>query len=523
MNRSLQTLALALTFLFAAQAFATSFVVPDDAELVAKSPAVVIGRITGSHVRERDTTIDTIYQLRIERVIKGPFANGSLIDITSFGGILGGRFAIVDGAAQFTDGDRVLLFLTPFKGGWTPTDLVLGKFRFATTSTGAGVLVRDEDDIVGWDRDGKPHVERIRRDQDFLRFVEQRAAGRQAVEDYFVNASDVLSPRQQFAQGTSGLTQQVNAPFPPATYTNHFQGGGNAYPARWPNMGAGVNYYKNASQNASGLADGGVSVIQTALAAWNNECGSAINMIYAGTSNGVRNADDGFNVVLFNDPNGDVPGSWTGAGTVAITYGGGGGFHTFAGRTDWVSIVGEDVIFQDGFPGTHPVMPTAMTHELGHSIGWRHSNAHWVTANGTDQACQPSVEECTSTAIMNSVSSSSLGYNLQPWDINAAQSVYPGGTCGGGGGNPPPVGGRRRGDVNLDSVADVVWRHDNGTNYLWLMANGNVSQALALPTVAGSWKVVANGDFNNDGRSDLFWRDANGTNVVWLMNGATVT
>ena len=75
--------------------------------------------------------------------------------------------------------------------------------------------------------------------------------------------------------------------------------------------------------------------------------------------------------------------------------------------------------------------PAATTHELGHGIGWRHSNAHYIGAStGADQACDPNVEECATTAIMNATAVSSLGYALQTWDVNAAQSVYPGGSCG---------------------------------------------------------------------------------------------
>jgi hypothetical protein len=67
-----------------------------------------------------------------------------------------------------------------------------------------------------------------------------------------------------------------------------------------------------------------------------------------------------------------------------------------------------------------------MTHELGHGIGWRHANQDYATGG----ACNPSTQECTTAAIMSSSVSASYGYTLQPWDINAAQAVYPGGTCG---------------------------------------------------------------------------------------------
>src|ERR1043166_2279687 len=169
-----------VTLLVSLPAFATTFVVPDDAELVAKSPAVVIGRITGAVARDGATGIETIYQLHIERAMKGPFSSGTTVNIISLGGRLGDRFTIVPGAAHFANGDRVLLFLTPFEDGWTPTDLTIGKFRFATSPAGSRLLVRNADDIIGWDRNGKVHVEPTRREEEFLRFVEDRIGGRVA-------------------------------------------------------------------------------------------------------------------------------------------------------------------------------------------------------------------------------------------------------------------------------------------------------------------------------------------------------
>ncbi|HEX6087795.1 MAG TPA: immunoglobulin domain-containing protein [Thermoanaerobaculia bacterium] len=408
------------TLLFAATASAGTFIVPADEELVAKSAAVVTGTVEGSFVQATETTIETINEIRIERTIKGRgLRDGSLVRVVTLGGVLeDGRGLLVPGEAQFHRGERVLLFLTEDDGRWRATDLTLGKFKFVTSTTGDRLLVRDMEDVVGWDRAGRVHREKIRREEAFLQFVEERAKGRPFAIDYLVEASEVtIAPDEdlQFAIGTNA------APFPGATYTSWV----NNQPNRWPNMANGITFYKRSDQNIAGAADGGVSAIQSGLAAWTNECGSAINLGYGGQAARGSANHDGANMVEYNDPQGRVGGSWGGSGTIAITFISFAGEHSFEGRS-WLNITDADVVFQDGYPATNAAFPAAMTHELGHGLGFRHSNQNHATGG----ACNPGVEECTSAAIMNSSVSGNYGYTLQPWDINAAQSVYPGGTCG---------------------------------------------------------------------------------------------
>jgi hypothetical protein len=411
----------ALMLLVAGSAMASSFVVPSDDEMVAKSAAVLIGTVEGSYTDEVDGTIETIYEIRAERAFKGFFRADELVRVVAYGGMIGDRGVLVPGEARFEQGEHVLVFLTMQRGRWHTTDFTLGKFKFATSTKGERLLVRDMDDVFGWDRNGNVHRERVRREEGFLRFVEERVKGRAVADDYTVDAADVtLAP----VPSTDKFAIVANAaPFPAATYTDWV----NNQPVRWPNISAGVTVYKRSTQNIAGVADGGVAVIQNGLAAWNNECGSNINLIYGGQVATASANHDSTRVVEFNDPQGRVAGSWTGSGTVAITFISFAGEHTFNSQ-QWLTITDFDVVFQDGYTYNTTSFPVAMTHELGHGIGWRHSNQDYATGG----SCNSSVEECTSAAIMNSVVNSAFGYTLQPWDVNAAQSVYPGGTCGGG-------------------------------------------------------------------------------------------
>lgn len=513
----MRPVALTLTclMLFAGVASATTFIVPDDGELIAKSAAIAIGTVEGSYVQETDGIIETVYEIRIEESLKAVPRTSGLLSVVSPGGVLGDRALHVEAAAHFNQGDRVLLFLTPHKGRWTTTDLTLGKFRFVTSTTGAELLVRDMEDVVGWDHRGRVHHEPVRRRDGFLRFIRERLNGRAPLSDnlpdYLVDASQVtLAPEQSTERW---LTPTVNAPFPGATYTSWVSN----QPTRWPNIGGGVTFRKVANQNISGLADGGVAVIQGGLAAWTNECGSVINLIYGGTTNTPSASFDGVNVVEFNDPQGRISGSWTGSGTIGICFNSFSSSHSFAGRT-WWSISDADVVFQNGYPGTAASFRTAMTHELGHGLGWRHSNQNHMTQGA---ACNPSVEECTSAAIMNSSVNASYNHTLQPWDINAAQSVYPGGTCG------PPTGSatRLRTDFDGDGMSDIFWRNTiNGLTAIWFMNGASTRSAVNLPVMPIENAPVAHGDLNGDGRSDVFWRNnSTGANTVWLVNGSAVT
>ena len=523
----IRLIAVMMSSLVAATLGATSFIVPTDEELAAKSPAIVVGSVEGSTVRRTATSIETVYSIRVQRTLKGLPRTEQNITVASPGGFLPGvGGVVVPGAAHFRQNERVLLFLRPENGRFVVTDMTLGKFRFANAFGGERLLVRDMEDVSGWDREGMPHREQLRREDQFLRALEEHIHGRRPIaaqsDDYLVEASGVElideEPRvQSLGVEEGGII--ANAPaFPPKTYTDNVSDGTQYQGIRWSTMAAGVRYYKRADQNISGAADGGVGAIQSGLAAWNNECGSVINLIYGGTTGTASANFDGINVVEYNDPQNRISGSWTGAGTVGITFLSFTAEHTFAGE-QWWSITDADVVFQNGYPATHAAFAAAMTHELGHSIGWRHSNEHYIKPG----ACNAAVEECSTSAIMNSQAIASLGYNLQTWDINAAQAVYPGGTCGTP--PPPPTGADVAHDFNGDGRSDLLWRHGTtGNNSVWLMNGASTITSAAISALATGWRVRGADDFNGDLRDDILWRnDATGETAIWFMNGTTVT
>lgn len=417
----------------AVPAGATTFIMPTDEQMVARSQRIVIGTVQSSYVRERDGSVETIYAFSVERSLKGDAADSSLT-IVSPGGALGGRGVIVHSAAHFAIGDRVLLFLTKEHGDWTPLDLTLGKFRFVTSNKGDRLLTRDLEDVTGWERDGSSHVEKVRREEPFLQFIRDRVKGREVQSDeqsYLVDPSSVvLAPVEK----TGARRVQTDVVYTPGSYTRNVTCSPpfcspevGPYPSRWQTFPGAVTFQKKNNQDIAGAIDGGVSVIQSGLAAWTNDCGSNVNLVYGGTTTTPSADFDGVNVVEFNDPQGRIDGTFPGtSSTVAITFVSYNDFHTAFSET-WWSIGDADVVFNDGFTATNAAFNTAMTHELGHAIGFRHSNASQTDGAAQTVNCNAANEECTptNTAVMFYLANPTFGFTLQPFDINAVRAVYP--------------------------------------------------------------------------------------------------
>jgi hypothetical protein len=357
-------------------------------------------------------------------------------------------------------------------------------------------------------------------------FIEDAVARRTPADrSYEIEASEVLAAPPATRKLAAGQAQPGAElfPAPSHTYASSFYDCSLVRsPARWQTatMNAGIPWRKSATQNASGLADGGVSIIQTALAAWTNDCGSSVNIVYAGTTPNLKNSNDGINAIVFNDPGGNVPGSWTGSGTIAITFTSGGVTHSFDG-TAWVTITDADVIFQDGYAGTQPSIEEAMTHEIGHGIGFRHADKHYLKTctapncviSCSETACQTSVEDCASTAIMTATVNTSLGYTLQTWDKNAADALYPGASCTGVS-TPSNVVATATSTSNVNvswtavsgATTYNVYRSSDGTNYVLAGSTSGTSfnDGGRTANTAYLYKVRAvNGAESGDSNRDL--------------------
>jgi len=383
--------------LFAPALSAITYVVPTDRFEIERSSAVIVGRVLRSH-----TESETITEVAIEEAIKGD--PGFLVQIHVPRDVLG--------APSFTDGERVLLFLyRRADGSFVVNDLQLGAFHFAD-----GLFLRDESELTGWDPDGKVHEERPRSADRFLAYVRGVVRGEVVSDDYFVS------------RDASVGNVKLDAAYTATSYMLQYNGG---VGSRWNVFPAAVNW--NQGNSESGALGSGTPQINAAFNTWN--AGGAHYVLASATPNtkGFLDAADGVNNIVFEKDLtsfGLQPFSCTNGGALGLggmkKAGFGAAAHVFHGET-FATTLEADVSMNQGIANctTAQLAPgefaTVITHELGHTLGFRHSDQNRLV----NAACStdPTLE-CNSHALMNHILVSGLNGHLQTWDKTALEAVY---------------------------------------------------------------------------------------------------
>jgi len=388
--------------------------------MIVTADAILRGRVLQSWpARDSNGEIVTHTLIGIEEALKGEFSDTS-IELVEMGGFFPNEAKGVSGVPQFRQGEDVLVFVKKEKdGSWRTHQLQLGKFELHVLKNDS-VYQRGKkhDEIKGWDPSGKRFSERARRTAPFLRFIRNVVRGTEAIEDYFVDeeipprndrplkpaATPVTTIGEDLQEAgkvvtatstpvtASNLVIAPTAHFPPSAYS---MGG----PARWSTFdgGGSVNFAINGTQPGYD----GPGAAQRGAAAWTNEPNSVVRYTVSGTTGGGFSRD-GVNSVIFNSPS-SVP-----SGAVALGQWYASGQHTYKGETFYTVVEG-DVIVGSGFSFSQKVFDEVMTHELGHTLSFRHSN------EGT-----PS----TTVAVMNSIVSGNYGASLAPYDVDAVTHMY---------------------------------------------------------------------------------------------------
>lgn len=422
---------LSILFLLSGGARAASFVVPPDEVLIREADAIAVATVLSSWARQTPSGgVETVTELAVEEPIKGSLATGRIVTVVELGGVAGDIGLLICGAAEYEPGERALVFLRrqgEVDSRWRTLHMTLGKFDFEVDAEGRRILMRlpTSGHVFGWDMEGEPFVERPRASDEFLQYVRRVTRGESPEPDYFLPAA------------MQSLSAQVRRPaelpstfgFPPWTYQLASPGG---VEPRWNTFPTEVVWRSNGT--LANAPNGGVDAIIAASALWTNDPDSNVNYTYGGTTTslGGLKTFDSINSVLFNDPNDEIPGEFTGSGTLAI---GGPWFststtHLHAGFS-FGDIFAADIVLQDRlgiWPGVKDGrLIQLITHEEGHTLGFRHSDQ----GQRSSDSCLADFD-CSNEAIMKATITT-LYSDLQPWDRRAVAALY-----GDGAVAPPP-------------------------------------------------------------------------------------
>jgi len=359
---SLATAVTALLLAGASVASATTYVPVSDPNLADQAAAVARVKVISADAGPASLAPATDYLVEVDELVKG-YLPGSTVVVRVPGGVRADGFGLkVFGAPEFQPGEEAVLFLQPAADGtYGILHLMLGAFH-AQRVGNEQIAVQDLSEAHRLGTTGGSEEKAVRDLDRFTSWLADRAAGVKRPADYWM---------ERPAAGRGSLDKEY-ATLPTA----------DKVPVRWFTFDSlkGVSWKVHSSGQPGMELDQTIAAFQAALDAWTSDPTSGIQYVYGGTttaSNGLGKAD-GVNAILFNDPNGQVPGTFdckTG-GVVAM----GGPYYmastkSYDGQSYHEAFEG-DVVTNDGtecFLKDPATAAEVFAHELGHTLGFGHA------------------------------------------------------------------------------------------------------------------------------------------------------
>ncbi len=441
---------LALILLLAAPAVpagATSYVAMTDEALVDEATLIVRGRIVRTLDAEVSSSPRHGWEVEVVDSLKGSAPRRLQVTVPGGRNQDGLSFRVY-GAPRFADGEEAILFLHPRRDGrFDIAQLFLGAFH-EVRAGGRTLAVRNLREVSQLTIGNRaPAAEPVRDADTFSNWVKERAAGRARVVDYLVTGDEGSQLRSLVDSFTFFEIDNLNLRW------KAFDSGG---AVSWRMLNSG-----QPGQPGNGFGD-----FQTALNAWTNDPNTNIRYNYGGTtgSDGGLCDDascfDNKNTLSPEDPNGQIPGSFSCANGGVLAIGGpwfGDDTVVFHGDTFW-EILGADIVIQNNvkcfFDDSSNKAKAAQElygHELGHTLGLGHSCGD---DDGPDPNCNNASFE---NALMNAfVHDDGRGAQLNSDDRAAIAVLY-------GTGTAPAAPSNLVGAPLSHTAGEVGW-NDNSTN-----------------------------------------------------------
>lgn len=473
-------LAAAVFCLVAPSLFAASYIVPPDRDFIASAPAIVTGTVIGSRVEHGTYGIETITTLAVEEVLKGSILQTNL-EIHEPGGTLDGVSRVIPGTPEFDAGEHVLLMLrTRPDGAWGISDLGLGRFSFERDVAGHDVLIRTDVEESQTIQVRRERTVRANREAaPFLDYIRANVRGVDAAEDYRIPAASLEAPRPAGHRATVFAT--------PITYT--YNPGERWCTTLITGCTSGTTFpitYNRYGGTEPGAPGGGDTAITTALSAWSNIANVGISISFGGAAGGT---DTGLNSGSGDNKSGiqferdltwvPIPAFTCTPSSYNGTLGIGGFFttnsHLGPGGDTFQTIKEGDVEMNQGIANCTLLLSTgdwktAVTHEVGHTLGFRHADL--TRSNSASCDTNPNLD-CSSNAIMTAQLIHSINATPQTWDISAAQAVY--GSCNAASINTNPASV----SINYGASTTLTVVASNASGYQWYTgSSGNTSSPI---------------------------------------------